>query len=247
MDAALALADWDGFAGRRAETEARGRLRGRGIACYLESAALSNERMEIRFDASGSVTVVAGTFSHGQGHETVYAQMVSDWLGVDFTSVRLVQGDTDAVSIGRGTYGSRSMTVGGSALRIAADKVIEKGPGDRRLAAGGRAGRYRIRRRRLHGDRNRPNGRHRRRGEGGLCPVRLPGGARARAGGHRRLRGGRGNFPNGCQIAEVEIDPETGAVDSSGSRRSTMSAGRSTRCCLPGRSMAASRRARARH
>ena len=82
--------------------------------------------MELRFDPSGMVTIVAGTHSHGQGHATTYAQLVSDWLGVPFENVRLVQGDTDAVAFGRGTYASRSAMLGGSALKGAADAIIEK-------------------------------------------------------------------------------------------------------------------------
>ena len=212
MDDALDLADWDGFAARRARTEARGRLRGRGIACFLESAAMSNERMEIRFDASGSVTVVAGTFSHGQGHETVYAQMVSDWLGVDFASVRLIQGDTEAVSIGRGTFGSRSMTVGGSALRIAADRVVERG---REIAAylleaapddiAFEAGAFTV------------AGTDRTMGiadvaRAAYAPFGFPAELGLGLEGVGDYAAGPGNFPNGCQIAEVEIDPETGEV-----------------------------------
>ena len=110
----------------RAESKKRGKLRGRGVAYFMEICGPFNDRMELRFDENGSVTVVAGTHSHGQGHETVYAQMVSEWLGVDFHTVRMIQGDTDAVGFGRGTYGSRSMTIGGSALRNAADVLIEK-------------------------------------------------------------------------------------------------------------------------
>ena len=83
--------------------------------------------MELRFDPSGMVTIVAGTHSHGQGHATTYAQLVSDWLGVPFENIRLVQGDTDAVPFGRGTYASRSAMLGGSALKGAADAIIEKG------------------------------------------------------------------------------------------------------------------------
>ena len=212
MDDALDLADWDGFAARRAETEARGKLRGRGMACFLESAAMSNERMEIRFDASGSVTVVAGTFSHGQGHETVYAQMVSDWLGVDFASVRLIQGDTEAVSIGRGTFGSRSMSVGGSALRIAADRVIERGkeiaaqlmeaaPDDIAFEAGA----FTV------------AGTDRSIGiadvaSAAYAPFGFPAELGLGLEGVGDYAAGQGNFPNGCQIAEVEIDPETGEV-----------------------------------
>ena len=106
---------------------AAGCLRGRGIVYYTDNTGIFNERMELRFDPSGEVTIVAGTLSHGQGHETSYAQMVSDWLGVPAEQIHLAQADTDEVAIGRGTYASRSMMVGGSALRAAADEVIERG------------------------------------------------------------------------------------------------------------------------
>ncbi|MFL5269756.1 MAG: xanthine dehydrogenase family protein molybdopterin-binding subunit, partial [Stellaceae bacterium] len=135
-DAALAkcqaLADWDGYAGRRAGSEAAGKRRGRGIVYYVENTGVFNERMELRFDPSGELTIVAGTLSHGQGHETSYAQMVADWLGLPEDKIHLLQADTDEVAIGRGTYASRSMIMGGSALRGAADEVIERG---KRLAA----------------------------------------------------------------------------------------------------------------
>src|ERR1051326_5245325 len=84
-------------------------------------------RSELRFDPSGELTILAGTLSHGQGHDTVYTQMISEWLGVPPEKIRLAQADTDEVAIGRGTYASRSMMVGGSALRAAADEVIERG------------------------------------------------------------------------------------------------------------------------
>jgi carbon-monoxide dehydrogenase large subunit len=125
-DRALELADWDGFPSRKEQSERKGRLRGRSLIYYLEDSGVFNERMELRFDPGGMVTIVAGTHSHGQGHATTYAQLVSDWLGVPFESVRLVQGDTDAVSFGRGTYASRSAMLGGSALKAAADAIIEK-------------------------------------------------------------------------------------------------------------------------
>src|SRR5258706_411170 len=128
-DRALELADWNGFASRKKASEAKGRLRGRSLIYYLEDSGVFNERMELRFDPSGMVTVVAGTHSHGQGHATTYAQLVSDWLGVPFENVRLVQGDTDAVAFGRGTYASRSAMLGGSALKGAADAIIEKAKG----------------------------------------------------------------------------------------------------------------------
>src|SRR6185369_15902653 len=126
MDRCLDLADWKGFTARREASDGRGRRRGRALTYYIEDCGVFNDRMELRFDPSGNVTIVAGTFSHGQGHATTYAQMVSEWLGVPFESVRLVQGDTSQVSFGRGTYASRSVMIGGSALKVAADTVVEK-------------------------------------------------------------------------------------------------------------------------
>jgi carbon-monoxide dehydrogenase large subunit len=121
------LADWNGYAARQAASEAVGKCRGRSIVYYVDNTGIFNERMELRFDPSGEVTIVAGTLSHGQGHETSYAQMVADWLGVPEDKIHLAQADTDEVAIGRGTYASRSMMIGGSALRAAADEVIERG------------------------------------------------------------------------------------------------------------------------
>src|SRR6266566_1580538 len=109
MDECLKLADWNGFGKRAAESKKRGKLRGRGVGYFLEEAAVFNDRMVLRFDPSGMLTILAGTHSHGQGHQTVYMQMVSEWLGVPFETIRFVQGDTDAVPMGRGTYGSRRM------------------------------------------------------------------------------------------------------------------------------------------
>ena len=125
-DRCLELADWNGFSARKKSSEKNGRLRGRSLIYYLEDSGVFNERMELRFDPSGTVTIVAGTFSHGQGHATTYAQMVSEWLGVPFESIRFVQGDTDQVPFGRGTYASRSAMLGGSALKAASDAIIEK-------------------------------------------------------------------------------------------------------------------------
>ena len=125
-DHAAEIADISSFTQRREESVARGKLRGLGICSFIDFAAPFNDRMEIRFDDTGAVTIVAGTHSHGQGHQTVYAQMIHSWLGIPFDKIRLVQGDSDKVTFGRGTYGSRSMTIGGSALRLASDKIIEK-------------------------------------------------------------------------------------------------------------------------
>ena len=126
MDECLKLADWEGFGKRAAASKKNGKLRGRGIGYFLEEAAVFNDRMVLRFDPSGMLTILAGTHSHGQGHQTVYAQMASEWLGVPFENIRFVQGDTDAVPMGRGSYGSRSMHIGGNALKRAADTILEK-------------------------------------------------------------------------------------------------------------------------
>src|SRR5436190_13336040 len=120
------MADWQGYAARKKQSDAKGRLRGRSLIYYLEDSCVFNEGMEMRFDPSGMLTVVAGTHSPGRGHAPTYAQLASDWLGVPFENIRLVQGDTDAVSFGRGTYASRSAMLGGSALRAASDAIIEK-------------------------------------------------------------------------------------------------------------------------
>src|SRR5690606_10247424 len=117
LDKCVELADVKGFAARRAESEKRGKRRGLGMSYYVDNCNIFNERMELRVDSGGNVTILAGTFSHGQGHETVFAQLVSDWLGVPFENIRFIQGDTNEVSIGRGTYASRSATVGGTALK----------------------------------------------------------------------------------------------------------------------------------
>src|SRR5260370_2479093 len=122
-----AVADWDGYAARHALSEAAGKYRGRGIVYYVDNTGVFNERMELRFDPSGEVTILAGTLSHGQGHETSYAQMVADWLGVPEDKIHLLQADTDEVAIGRGTYASRSMMIGGSALLAQADEAIGRG------------------------------------------------------------------------------------------------------------------------
>ncbi len=212
MDECLKLGDWHGFATRAAELKKRGRLRGRGIGYFLEEAAVFNERMVLRFDPSGMLTILAGTHSHGQGHHTVYAQMVSEWLGVPFENIRFVQGDTDAVPIGRGTYGSRSMHVGGNALKLAADGIVEKAKPMAAMmleAASGdiefKDGAFRI----VGTDRALPLTDV---AKAFYRPAMLPPqfDVGLEASGHFAAE--PPNFPNGCHVCEVEIDPETGAV-----------------------------------
>ena len=212
MDDALDKADWSGFAARRQRSETAGKLRGIGLSSYLEGAAPFNERMDIRFDAGGTVTVIAGTHSHGQGHATVYSQMVSEFLGVPYDSVTLLQGDSDKVAMGRGTVGSRSMTVGGSALRFAADEIIEKGKkiAGHLLEAG-------------ESDIEFEDGAFSVAGTDksidivevakmSYTPMMWPSHLGMGLDGTGTFDPGTGNFPNGCQIAEVEVDPDTGKV-----------------------------------
>jgi carbon-monoxide dehydrogenase large subunit len=212
MDECLKVADWNGFAKRSAESKKNGKLRGRGIGYFLEEAAVFNDRMVLRFDPSGMLTILAGTHSHGQGHQTVYAQMVTEWLGVPFENVRFVQGDTDAVPIGRGSYGSRSMHVGGNALKKAADNIIEKAKPMAAMmmeAAVGdiefKDGSFRI----VGTDRAmkltdvakafyRP----------AMLPPQFDVGLEASG----TFAAEPPNYPNGCHVCEVEVDPETGFV-----------------------------------
>ena len=117
-----------GFEARRAEAKKRGKLRGIGIANAIERAASANQHefAEIRFTPSGSALVMLGTKTQGQGHETLYKQIVNERLGLDPTEVQFIEGDTDRVAFGMGTNGSRSTVVGGTALWNAADRIIAK-------------------------------------------------------------------------------------------------------------------------
>ncbi|MFL5269543.1 MAG: xanthine dehydrogenase family protein molybdopterin-binding subunit [Stellaceae bacterium] len=130
---ALAQADWVGFPARRDEAKARGKLRGIGIANPIEKAAgPGQEFAEIRFHPSGNATLLMGSKNQGQGHETTFKQVLNEKLGLDPATVQYIDGDTDRVAFGIGTNGSRSTVIGGSALWMAADKVIAKG---KRIAA----------------------------------------------------------------------------------------------------------------
>jgi carbon-monoxide dehydrogenase large subunit len=215
MDQALDRADCAGFEERRAAAAKRGRLRGFGIANAIERAAgpPGAETAEIRFDATGSVTLVVGTTAQGQGHETMYKIILSDKLGLDFDDISFLQGDTDKVVWGTGTFGSRSAVLGGSAAVRAAEKIIAKG---RKIAA--------------HIF------------EAAEADVEFASGSFAVAGTDRRLslkevaraafqpgRTPKGmepglfetgvydpavqTFPCGAHVCEIEIDPETGKIE----------------------------------
>ena len=212
MDRCLELADWKGFAARRTASEQNGKRRGRGVAFLIEQGGVFNERMELRFDPGGTVTIVAGTFSHGQGHATTYAQLVTDWLGIPFDAIRFVQGDTDQVPFGRGTYAARSSMLGGCALKKAADAIIEKAkPMAATLmeAAAGdvefKDGQFRI----VGTDKAMPmmdvaKAFYYRMGITDKFGVGLE------ASGTFATE--PPNFPNGCHACEVEVDPQTGDV-----------------------------------
>lgn len=212
LDKCLVLANWHSFEQRRADAMRRGRLRGIGIACFIELAGVFNDRMEIRFDPSGALTIFAGTHSHGQGHATTYAQLVNEWLGIPIERISFVQGDTEKVSFGRGTYAARSSMVGGAALKAACDQVISRG----RLMAAAlmdvspenvsfSAGVFQS----VADGKNltlvqvataffRPGG--------------LPPGLGVGLDAVGFYSADPANFPNGCHICEVEIDPDTGTV-----------------------------------
>jgi carbon-monoxide dehydrogenase large subunit len=127
MNLVLEMSDWAGFEKRRAESRKNGKLRGIGLSNSIEKAAAPGfEGAEIRFDRSGTVTILSGAVTQGQGHETIFKQLVCDRLGVKPDDVHYVQGDTDAVFFGEGTGGSRTATVAGSALHLAAEKIVVK-------------------------------------------------------------------------------------------------------------------------
>jgi carbon-monoxide dehydrogenase large subunit len=141
LAAAIRIADVAGFPARREEAKKRGKLRGIGYSCYIEACGLAPSNIagalgaraglfeagEVRVHPTGSVTIFTGSHSHGQGHETTFAQVVSERLGIPFENVDVVHGDTGRIPFGMGTYGSRSLSVGGTAIMKAIDKVVAKG------------------------------------------------------------------------------------------------------------------------
>ncbi|HYZ24287.1 MAG TPA: xanthine dehydrogenase family protein molybdopterin-binding subunit [Rhodopila sp.] len=204
IDEVLRLADHAGFRRRQAESRARRLLRGLGFACFLETArGAPNEGAAIRFRDDGTVAVLVGTQSNGQGHETSYPQLAADLLGVDPGRVRYVQADTAAIPRGNGHGGARSMHMGGSALFKAAEQVIANA---RPVAA--RLLQARVEEVTFASGRFAAQGRS----------VDLPSVIAARDASEPAPDALVWNlldvitFPNGCHVAEVEVDPETGAV-----------------------------------
>jgi len=146
LERALAVSDYSNFESRRSASKTKDRLRGIGIACFVESSGVAPSKLagmmgarggfyesaQVRVAPDGSVTAYLGTHNHGQGHETAFSQILSQSLGIGIENIKIVEGDTAAVPVGTGTFGSRSIAVGGSALHVAAGKIIAKG---RRIAA----------------------------------------------------------------------------------------------------------------
>ena len=141
LKVAMQAADWDGFEARRGAAKARGKLRGIGMSTYLEACGIAPSKLvgqlgaraglyevaNVRVHPTGSVSVFTGSHSHGQGHETTFAQLVVEQLGIPFEQIDVVHGDTAKIPFGMGTYGSRSLAVGGSAMVKAMDKIVAKG------------------------------------------------------------------------------------------------------------------------
>lgn len=226
LERALELIDYAGFPARRAAAEARGLRRGIGLSCYIEACGLAPSKLaiqlgagvglyesgEVRVNPTGSVTVFTGTHSHGQGHETTFAQIVAARFGIPVENVEVVHGDTGRVEFGLGTYGSRSLSVGGSALHVAAEKIVAKG---RKIAAHMLQadpaqvdfvdGRFRVR------DSNQS-----------LAFAEVAFAAYVPADYPEDLEPGLSEkafydpknftFPAGTHVAEVEVDPDTGVV-----------------------------------
>lgn len=214
LDKTLALADWNGFDARARASAANGRIRGRGLSCFVECVgAYPFEGADIRFEADGTVTVVTATQSSGQGHETSFTQLAAERLGVPFDKVRVKENDTSDLPKGLASVGSRSMIMAGSAIAIAGDAVIEKG---RSLASHVlevskadlefRDGSFCVRgtdisiglldlAMRVRSLRNLPPD----------LPATLDSTGEFTAPGL--------HHPNGSHVCEVEIDPETGTVD----------------------------------
>ena len=214
MEMALEAADHAGFAARREASRARGMLRGLGFANAIEQAAgPTPEYAEIRFQPSGSAILLMGTKTHGQGHETVFKQILCERLGIDPKEVQFIDGDTDRVAFGMGSNGSRSMVVGGSALTLAAEKIIDKG---KRIAAHVLEA--------AEADIEFADGRFSVAGtdrgvtlkdvaRAAFQPARLPPGMEPGFYEHATYAPTLNTFPNGCHVCEVEIDPDTGVVD----------------------------------
>ncbi len=214
LEQCLHMGDYAGFAARREEARRRGKLRGIGVSNTIEATAAGLlEHAEVRFDATGTMTLLMGTHDHGQGHATTFKQVIFDRLGIDSDLIKFKYGDTDSVMTGTGTFGSRSAACGGNAILIAADKVVARG---KKIAAHlleaseadlvFEKGKFAV------------AGTDKSVGimdvaKATFMPGRLPRGMEGGLFETGTYDGGLPTFPNGCHVCEVEIDVDTGGVE----------------------------------
>jgi carbon-monoxide dehydrogenase large subunit len=213
MNKAIKAAHWSDFEARRAESAKHGKKRGIGMSVFIEGAgSRPTEGMRMKFDENGDVTLFSGTYSHGQGHETVYSQLVNEFLGVPFENVKLVQGDTKlAPKTSFGSFGSRSSMVGGMSIKMASQKIVEKG---KKIAA--------------HLLQTQAESVSFKDGvfatqtssvtlqevaKAAHDPSKLPDGLEAGLDEEVTFNGKSENFPNGAHVCECEIDPDTGVIE----------------------------------
>ena len=211
---AVELSDLKGFAKRKRDSKKRGKLRGLGVGCFLEVTAPPNKEMGgIRFEANGDVTIITGTLDYGQGHAAPYAQVLGDRLGIPFDKIKLLQGDSDELIAGGGTGGSRSITASGTAIVEASAKVIEAGKQIAAHVLEASAGDIEFDKGRfVIAGTDRSIGimelaANLRRG------LKLPAGTPSSLDVKHASEPIPSAFPNGCHIAEVEIDPQTGVTE----------------------------------
>jgi carbon-monoxide dehydrogenase large subunit len=214
MDLALELADFKGFKRRRDESRKRGKLRGFGISNTIERAAAGGtEGAEVRFDRGGTVTLFSGSVTAGQGHETVFKQLVCDRLGLHPDEVRYVQGDTDEVFYGEGTGGSRTSTMSSAAFTLATDRVIEKAKAIAAHALKVDAADVNFADGVFSSPKTNQTMTIKEVAIDASNPAKLPAAMEPGLFGTATYKAGKQNFPNGCHICELEIDRETGVVD----------------------------------
>ena len=227
LDQAMKLADYAGVEARKAAAKAKGKLRGVGICSYIEACGIAPsavvgslgagvglwESAQLKFNPTGNLQILTGSHSHGQSHETTFAQIVSDKLGIPLDQIEVVHGDTDKVPFGMGTYGSRSLPVGGSAIMKAADKIIAKG---KKVAAhlmeASEAdivfenGTFKV----TGTDKAVPLGQA---VFAAYVPHNYPADLEPGMDENAFYDPSNFTYPSGTQICEVEVDPDTGTVD----------------------------------
>ncbi|HEU0070844.1 MAG TPA: xanthine dehydrogenase family protein molybdopterin-binding subunit [Alphaproteobacteria bacterium] len=214
LDLTLEKGDYKGFEARRAEAKKRGKLLGIGIGYYVEGAGgRPFEEMRIRFEQDGTISLFAGTYSHGQGHDTVYSQLLHEFLGVDPAKVKLIQGDTDISPKGSvGTFGSRSSMMGGVAIKRGAANIVEKGKKIAGHLMQTDAAKVTFKDSVFYGANSSVTLAEVARAayDAGKLPEGLEGPLDESY--YYEREGEGNNYPNGCHLIETEIDPDTGSI-----------------------------------